>query len=173
MNVQVAPPKKREVIIRPYILEDIDFLCDSVEQELPKLPNYKDITVSKKRLEYVLRNNFGNAAYFQCWVLVDTETHQLVGGGAGYCVPGMVTFDLIANDVFLFVFPEWRSLRNVGMLMVAYKDWAKARGAKMIMASVTGGYRTEAFDALMTRQGYQSCGKLWMLRLDDAYLNRT
>ncbi len=163
----------KEVMIRPYELNDIGFICSSVARELPKLPNYKDITVCPERLGYVLKHNYGNASSFQCWVLVDPVNNQLVGGGAGFCVPGMITWDLVANDVFLFVLDEWRSLRNTMMLMAAYKTWAQARGARMIMATQTGGYRAEAMDKFMVRQGYVEAGKQWMLRLDDEYLNRT
>lgn len=164
---------RNNVGMRPYNLDDVPFICDSVERELPKLPNYKDIVVARDRLEYLLQHNYGNAAYFQVWVLVDLDTNRLVGGGGGYCTPGMVTWDLIANDVFLFVLPGWRSYRNVVRLMTAYKDWAKARGCKLIMATQTGGYRVDSMNEIMRRQGYIEAGSQWMLRLDDAYLNRT
>lgn len=163
---------QRDVIIRPYEKADIPAIIDSVAAEVPKLPNYKDITVSKERVEYLLTHNHGNVSSFQCWILIDKETNKLVGGSAGYCVPGMLTWDLVANDVFLFVYPDWRTLRHCLMLMVAYKDWALARGAKLIIATHTGGHRPEAFAEVMRRQGYIEAGRQWMLRMDDAYLNR-
>ena len=163
---------KNECNIRPYALDDIPFLCAGAKKYIHELPNYKNITISERRLDYLLRHNHGSASHFQCWVLVDNVTNELVGAGAGYCVPGMATFDLVANDTFLFVHPEWRSMRNVVMLMTAYKQWAMARGAKMIMATQTGGYRVGAMNEIMRRQGYVEAGFQWMLRLDDAYLNR-
>lgn len=171
---QLASPTKgkNNCVMRPYERSDIDFICEGVARFVPELPNYKDITVSKDRVKYLLSHNYGNASSFQAWVLIDPETNQLIGGVAGYCVPGMMTWDLVANDVFLFVLPEWRSLRNLLMLMVAYKEWAKARGAKLIMASYIGGHRSESMSKVMERQGYKEVGALWMLRLDEAYLNR-
>lgn len=163
---------KNDTYMRPYVLEDIPFIVAGVKQFVPELPHYKDITVSPDRVEYVLKNNISNTSSFAAWVLVDRETNQLIGGVAGYCVPGMLTWDLVANDVFLFVLPEWRSLRNLLMLMTAYKDWAKARGAKLIMASYIGGHRVESMAKVMVRQGYVEAGTLWMMRLDEAYLNR-
>lgn len=163
---------KNDCHMRPYTLDDIPFLIAGAQKYVPQLPNYTNIIVSEKRLDYVLRNNLGNASYFQCWVLVDNNTGELVGAVAGYCVMAIISFDLVANDIFLFVKEEWRSLRNCVMLMVAYKDWAKARGAKLIMSTHTGGYEPELMDKLMIRQGYMRAGSQWMLRLDDAYLNR-
>lgn len=158
--------------MRPYVPSDIPFLVDGVCRFVPELPHYKDITVAPNRIEYLLKNNFGSDSMMKAWVLVDPETNQLVGGVAGYCVPGMLTWDLVAQDIFLFVLPEWRSLRNLLMLMTAYKEWAKARGAKLIMASYMGGHRIDSMAKVMVRQGYVEAGTLWMMRLDEAYLNR-
>lgn len=162
----------KECIIRPYEKADIPAIVQKVVEEVPKLPNYKDIKVSSVRVEYLLSHNHGNASSFQCWVLLDKGTGELVGGGAGVCVPGMLSLDLVANDVFMFVAPEWRTLRHCLMILVAYKEWAKARGAKLIMATHTAGHRPEAFAEVMRRQGYVEAGRQWMLRLDDEYLNR-
>lgn len=162
----------KEVIIRPYELLDIPAIVDSVVTEVPKLANYKDIVPARDRIEYVLKHNHGNASSFQCWLLIDKENGTLAGGAAGYCVPGLLTWDLQASDTFLFVYPEYRTLRHCLLLLVAYKEWAKARGAKSITATHTAGYRTDAFSEVMRRQGYVEVGRMWQLRLDDAYLNR-
>ncbi len=162
----------KECIIRPYGLEDIPAIVDSVMVEVPNLPNYKNITMSRERITYVLTHNLGNASNFQCWILIDKETGQLAGGSAGYCVPSILSLDLQAQDVFLFVYPAYRTLRHCLMLLVAYKEWAKARGAKLITATHTGGHRAEAFSEVMRRQGYFEAGRIWHLRLDDEYLNR-
>lgn len=168
-----SPTKGRNACkLRPYHPDDIPFLVNGVCRFVPELPHYKDITVSPGRVEYLLKNNFSNDSNMKAWVLVDPETNQLIGGVGGYCVPGMLSWDLVAQDVFLFVLPEWRSWRNLLMLMTAYKDWAKARGAKLIMASYMGGYRSETMAKIMIRQGYIEAGTLWMMRLDEAYLNR-
>lgn len=168
----VTVKSKTDTVMRPYVTRDIDFLVAGVCKHVPELPHYKDITVAPERIKYLLQNNFGGGSNFAAWVLIDPVTNQLVGGVAGYCVPGMLTWDLVANDVFLFVLPEYRSLRNLLKLMTVYKDWAKARGAKLIMASYMGGHRSESMAKLMVRQGYMEAGTLWMMRLDDAYLNR-
>ena len=163
---------KNNCVMRPYELDDIPFMINGICRYVPELPHYKDITIAPSRIEYLLKNNFTNDSMMKAWVLIDPETNQLVGGVGGYCVPGMLTWDLVAQDIFLFVLPEWRSWRNLLMLMTAYKNWAMARGAKLIMASYTGGYRNETMAKIMVRQGYIEAGTLWMMRLDEAYLNR-
>lgn len=161
---------KADVVVRPYHLGDLDAMVKGIVEEVPKLPNYQNIEVDPARVAYLLRHNHGNSGYFQAWVLEDTVEKKIVGGGAGYCVQGFLSFDLVANDAFLYVYPEYRTLRHCLWLMTAYKNWALARGAKLIMASQTGGYRVEAMNEIMRRQGYVECGYQWMLRMDT--LNR-
>lgn len=160
---------KHETKMRPYQISDIDAICLAVEKYLPELPHYKNITVSKERLAYLLRHNFGNASYFQCWVLVN-KNDEVVGGVAGYCTNGMVTWDLIANDVFLYVFPEYRTFQRGKQLVEAYKKWAQSRGAVLILASVQSGYEPDLFDKFMKMLDFRPVGTLYHLRLDEAYI---
>jgi hypothetical protein len=39
----------------------------------------------------------------------------------------------------MWIEPEYRTYRSASMLVGVYVDWAKARGAKLIRASHTGG----------------------------------
>lgn len=150
-------PETKETRLRPYEKRDIEIITLACEVFLPELPQYKDIKVDADRIKYLLEHNYGNSGYFQSWVLVD-ENDLPVGGGAGYCTAGMFTWDLIATDVFLFVLPQWRTLTNVNKLIAAYRAWGQARGAVIIQASQTGGYKIDLMDKLMHRNGFTNVG---------------
>lgn len=154
--------------MRPYELKDIPQITAAVKKYLPELPHYKNITVAEDRLAYLLTQNFGRDSYFSCWVHA-TKEGEIVGGLAAYCIQGMVTWDFIANDVFLFIFPEYRTLVRANMLVRAYKEWAIARGASLITASVQSGYEPEKFDNFMRRLDFIPCGTLYHLRMDEAH----
>lgn len=154
-----------KVIMRPFALADIPQITALVKKYLPELPHYKHIKVAEDRLSYLLTHNHGRDSYFQCWVLVN-EREQIVGGIAAYCTNGMVTWDLIANDVFFFIIPEYRNLERANKLVKAYKTWAIARGAVLILGSVQSGYKPEEFDIFMRRLDFIPCGTLYHLRLD-------
>ena len=158
-----------ELKLRPFELKDIPAICDKVEQYLPELPHYKNIKVAKDRLTYLMTHNYGRDSYFACWVL-EANDGQIVGGIAAYCVAGMVTWDLIANDVFLFVVPEYRTLKRANDLVKAYVQWAKARGAVLITASLQSGYEPEKFDIFIQRLGFRPSGSLYHYRLDEPYI---
>lgn len=158
-----------ETKMRPYRLEDVDQITAAVKKYLPELPHYKNITVAEDRLAYLLRMNFGRDSYFSCWVL-ENKDGKVVGGIAAYVIQGMVTWDLIANDVFLFIFPEYRTLARANMLVKAYKDWAIARGSVLITASVQSGYEPDKFDIFMRRLDFIPSGTLYHLRTDAAHV---
>jgi len=157
---------ERTVYLRPYAARDIDRMVDIIAGVIPQLPNYAMITPDKGRIRYVLEHNIDNAAAFACWVVCDT--HDIPqGGGAGWCVMSIMSKDLMADDIFMWVEPEYRSYMAVSLLVTAYADWAKARGAKIIRASHTGGSfkkgsrEQELYDKLLTRLGFREVGSVY------------
>jgi GNAT superfamily N-acetyltransferase len=133
---------------------------------LPQLPNYAKITPDRERMKYVLEHNIQNAFAFCGWVVCDS--HDVPQGcAAGWCVMSLMSTDMIADDVFMWVEPEYRTYKNAAMLLGAYVDWSKARGAKLIRASHTGGSFPRGskehtlFDALLRRQGFKEVGSIY------------
>ena len=133
---------------------------------IPQLPNYRMITPDRGRTEYVLKHHIDNGAAFAGWVLCDSHD-QIQGIGAGWCVLNLISFDFVADDVFMWVEPEYRSYRNVAQLVKTYVAWAKARDAKLIRASHTGGSfprgtkEAELYHALLTRLGFNEVGSVY------------
>ena len=167
-----TPAPNKELTLRTYQLKDLPRMLDIIMEYVPQLPNYATIKCDRSRVEYVLRHNIDNAAAFCCWVVCDTHD-EVQGGAAGWCVMSLLSKDLVADDVFMFVLPEYRTLRNANMLLVAYKEWAQARGAKLIRASHTGGsFRPgtkeyDLFNALLTRQGFKPVGTIYHLEPEN------
>jgi hypothetical protein len=138
---------------------------------VPRLPNYTALTPDRKRIEYVLHHNIDNASAFACWVLCDSHD-EVRGGVGGYCIMSLLSLDFVADDVFLFILPEYRTLRNTNMLISAYKEWAISHNAKIVRASHSGGSFREGskeqtlFDELLSRQGFKLVGKIYHLNID-------
>ena len=162
----MVPATGKALELRPYQAKDFERMIDLIVEHVPKLPNYRKLKTDRKRIEYVLRHNIDNAAAFGCWVLCDT--HDVVQGGVGgFCVMSLLSLDLIADDIFLFVVPEYRTLHNANQLIQVYKEWAQARGAVLIRASYSGGSfppgtkEYEAFNMLLRRQGFVPVGTIY------------
>jgi len=160
--------KNRELALRTYEPRDIPRAVDLLMVALPALPNYRMITPDRERIEYVLTAGIDNAESFAGWVLCDT--HNTVHGfSGGWCVRSLMSLDYVADDIFCWVEPEYRSYGNVRKLINAYAEWATAKGAKLIRASYSGGSfppgsrEAAAFDAILKRQGFKNIGNIYHL----------
>jgi GNAT superfamily N-acetyltransferase len=156
----------RELTLRTYQTRDIPRCLDILMAAIPQLPNYAMITPDRDRIQYVLVHNVDNANAFCGWVLCDS--HDVPQGcGAGWCVMSLMSQDLVADDVFMWVEPEYRSLRNANLLFAAYQEWALGRGAKLIRATHTGGSfrkgtkEAQLWDALLRRAKFVEVGSVY------------
>ena len=158
----------KELTLRTYQPKDIPRALDLIMLALPQLPNYVMIKPDRERIKYVLTFNIDNAESFAGWVLCDT--HDMVQGfGGAWCVRSLMSMDFVADDIFMWVEPEYRSYENVRKLVHTYRDWAIEKGAKLIRASHSGGSfpkgsrEAELYDALLRRLGFKEVGSIYHL----------
>ena len=152
--------------LRMYQSRDIERMVDMIEKAIPHLPNYRMITPNRERIKYVLTHNVQNANAFAAWVLCDSND-EVHGGGGAWCVASLMSLDMVADDIFMWVEPEYRSYKNAAMLVNVYVDWAKARGAKLIRASHSGGSfpkdskEGKLYDMLLRKLGFKEVGSIY------------
>lgn len=158
----------KELTLRSYQPRDIPRLVNMFMASIPLMPNYAMITPQPDRIRYVLQHNIQNASSFAGWVVCD-EFDIPQGAAAGWCVQNIMSYDFVADDVFMWVEPEWRTYKSASMLLRTYITWAEARGAKLIRASHTGGTWPkgskdyELFDKVLKRHGFQEIGSIYHL----------
>lgn len=139
--------------------KDEDGAVRIIAQEVPRLPNYLGVVVDEPYLRTRLQTIDG--IVMQAWVLVD-DADRVHGGSAGFCVPMMISRELWASDLFLFIEQDHRSLRAVRALINAYRTWAiEERKARIVHCTVVGGYRNESIGHLLTRMGAREIGTIY------------
>lgn len=153
--------------VRRYRESDIPHVTKYMMQELPKLPQYAHIVPSADKIRFLLQTNLKTEQSFLIQMLCDSHTDIPVGGSAAYCMPILFSDDVHTMDLFLFVHPKWRTLLNVIKMIDAYKKWAKRRGAKIIGCAHTSGYRSDAMDMLLLRQGFERIGFMYHLKQSE------
>lgn len=151
--------------IRRYEARDILTITDLAIRYVPELPNYKGIHVDRDRIEFTLTQNVTNDGTIACFVLVD-DHDKVVGGIMAYCVTLLFSWQKVANDIFLFIEPIWRTENHAKGLVETYIEWAKARKVAIIGASQTSGYRSEALERFIKSFGFVEVGKQFHLRRD-------
>lgn len=164
MTQTVASIRRNETRIRSYTHDEIPFVRGRLMIEVPKLPHYIGIRVDRERIDQVLKDGLERSDQFMARMLVNPQD-KIVGGVCGYCVTQLLSWDKMTGDIFLYVDPEYRSLQNVVKLMMAYRDWAVAQGATIIMATQTGGVADERLGLLLKRfGGYEPIGTIYYYR---------
>lgn len=153
----------KEVVFQAYRAQDVPEIARIVCEEIPKMPAYKDLKTSPRRVEYLLNHNLTNAE-FMCVVVWGGD--KIVGGVAGQTAMLAFSEDKIAIDLFLFVQSEHRSPYVAGVLIETYTKWAKARRCTLITASHRSGEGLEGMERLLRRHKYELVGSNYHLRDD-------
>jgi RimJ/RimL family protein N-acetyltransferase len=117
-------PMSKELTLRTYQTRDIARAVDMLMNAIPQLPNYTMITPDRDRIKYVLEHNISSTSMFAGWVLCDS--HDIPQGcGGAWCVTSLLSNDLISDDIFMWIEPEYRTYRSASMLVGVYVDWAR------------------------------------------------
>lgn len=127
------------------------------------MPHYTGIHMDLFHVRAFLTLAINNYETYLVSVLISPD-NKPVGFGIAYCVPLIFSDEKATHDIFLFIEPEWRSFQNAGKAYKMYKDWAVERGAKLIGASHTAGYESDAMDLLLRRYGFERIGATYHAR---------
>lgn len=161
MTNQSKPASIRnDTTTRRYRLDDIPRLVSLAVEYIPQLPKYRTVTIDASRVDFLLQNNVNNESAFMLRVLCDSHDRP-VGAMVAYCTTMFFSWDKAANDIFLFIEPEWRTLQNARKLLKIYIQWALMRDAKIIDATVTSGIEERAMDRIMIDMGFNKLGTLY------------
>lgn len=151
--------------MRVYRAEDIPAIVALLEEAWPELPNYAAMQFDAERTAEVLRKNTTNST-FLClvWEEDDGGHNVIVGGITAMVSPVFFSFDVLAEDIFLYVTPKHRTLARVDALIEAYKEWARLHKATIISASQTSGVKEDKMAILLARRGFERIGSLYRLK---------
>lgn len=146
--------------------DDVEWIVATSMREVPKLPAYRDIPMEYETTKAFIHSCLDRPESYAVSVLCDSHTDKPVGVGICYCVPIVFTVKgKAAQDVFLYIDPEWRSLKNVAKMYSNYKKWANEMGAILTDASFTSGYESAAMDMLLRRNGFYKIGATYRARM--------
>ena len=150
--------------VRPYVFEDIDWLIETATREVPRLPNYRNVVVDPVALRFLFEKNMENKNFL---TLVLCQGGRRIGGVVGKAGPCLFSFDVVVQDSFLWVDPDFRILANVRLLIASYLNWARSLNPTVIMASHTGGTKEDKMSLLLQREGFVPVGTLYHYRSEE------
>lgn len=91
---------------------------------------------------------------------------EVVGGFAGAITEQWFSDDLIAFDYSLFIEPDKRHGLTALKLILAFQNWAKAKGAKEIRMGITTGMNVEGTSRLYRHLGFKYVGPLFQMEVN-------
>lgn len=92
---------------------------------------------------------------------------QVIGGFAGALTEPWFGDDLIAYDYSFFIEPGKRQGFIAIKLILAFQEWAKAKGAKEIQVGITTGINVAGTTRLYRRLGFEYNGPLFRMEVSN------
>lgn len=99
-------------------------------------------------------------------VFVAEVSGEIVGGFAGAITEQWFSDDLIAFDYSLFIEPSKRQGLTALKLVLAFQEWAKAKGAKEIRMGITTGMNVDGTSRLYRHLGFEYVGPLFKMEIN-------
>jgi GNAT superfamily N-acetyltransferase len=97
---------------------------------------------------------------------VGEQDNTLTGFLAGRVDPYVFCREYVAHDTLFYVAPMHRGSGVAQALVVAFRDYARRRGARELCLSVSSGVRARRVGRLYERLGLDFVGGNYMQRLD-------
>lgn len=126
--------------------------------------SYADIPYNEEKVVTLMRHLAlgGDNAVF-----VVRRNGEIVGGIAGSVAPQWFSDELLGFEYSFFVEPGARNSGAAVKLLLAFKNWCAARGAKKVRIGITTGIQEELTGKFYRRMGFNDAGTLFQWETRD------
>lgn len=144
-------------MIRAATAADIEALLPLL-RAMHEETRYRSLPFSEQKVREMMAALIEGAGTVLAW---QGEGGEVRGILAGVLMPQWFTEAAVAQDVLLYVAPQWRGKIGAVRLVNAFVAWARANGAAMIDLGVNTGIETERTGLFFERLGGRLCGKVY------------
>lgn len=132
-----------------------------IEEFLSQSPTYRTLDFSAGKTFRQAQELLADEDAF-CWV--DDCDGQIVGVLAGAIRELPFTMDLVAQD-YAFYFAAGHRGQSAIILIRKFRDWAIAKGARLIMTGITAGLQNDRVTRLYQRLGFRLAGNVMIMEV--------
>lgn len=143
-------------MIRVATIEDVPRIADIGAMMHAESPEYRDIEYDRDKVAQTMIGLIEHGVVF-----LYESGGEIRGGVAGGLSEFWFSRERIAGDFSLFVLPEHRQGMIAVRLVLAFKAWAKMRGARRVTMGITTGIHEEATAQLYLSTGMRRNGLLF------------
>ena len=139
-------------MIRPFEEKDFTPLLVLADEMRIESKAFQDFTIDHDKLIMIGEHTINHPDVYYGAVATN-EKGVIVGFILGFCTEHYFTTDKIANDLAVYVLPEFRGGSSVMRLIKGFTDWARSQGAKSVSLGISTG-----IDVERTAQLYEALG---------------
>lgn len=145
-----------KTIIRDATHDDLDSLMDIAAEMHAESPRFSSLTFAPDK---VLQLFISLIQLPNGLLLVAEQDGIIIGGIAALATPHWMSYDLISDDVGLFISAEYRGGVTAARLVKKYMHWARDQGVMpgWTQLGIMTGVHVEETAALYRALGLQQC----------------
>ncbi len=143
--------------------EDALELLELGYQMHQEAPNFRQLPYKRERIWKILDQSLLNPS--RVCALVAKEDDKIIGFFIGSITEQFFSGDLLANDIAMFVLPEYRGGSCFPRLLKAFENWAHTNNAERIILAHSSGINTEKSNGFFVKQGYPLTGYIFTKEL--------
>lgn len=138
-------------MIRAAVESDVDAMVAIGELMHAESPRYSRLAFNRAKVAHTLRSLIASPDGL---ALVAELDGKLVGVALGFIEAEWFSDDRVAQELTLFVLPEYRGRTTAMRLLAAMDSWAEAAGMPYLQAGTTTGVKPELCAKLYEHLGF-------------------
>ena len=117
---------------------------------------YKFLPYEEMKIQELIMVTLKNPDSNVCFV--EEQNGKIIGALCGFIVAYVMNYELFAQDLGLWVLPKKRGTWAAKKLLDTFEYWAKKRGCKEIMLSITSNINQDRTSQFYEKLGYTNLG---------------
>ncbi|MGE4399448.1 MAG: N-acetyltransferase family protein [Campylobacterales bacterium] len=145
------------MIIRPAEPKDVDALVELAKVNT-KESRFERLPFDEGRVRFKVGQMIARLQSSNFFAVACKGDGTVIGYQIGYIEEYFFCSKTVAASVFLFVHPDYRGGLAAPKLIMAFRSWAKNRGAAELYIGIAGGVEIEKSGRFLQKMGLQLTG---------------
>lgn len=150
--------ERQAYVVVPYTKKHIPEMVECVRKFLYQpfsdgsVNRFSEIDFCPEKVYSILESEIADPNNFTKVVI---SKGKVVGGIRARCSEYIFSKEKIVVDSLIYIDPSYKNPAAIHTLLKEYVRWAKKKGAREVMMSTSTGFKTNGFELLAKRHGFE------------------